>query len=101
MTRSTSANISSCVGGAGGCGWTGQLPEGTRTCAGMCLVGFHKKPGDCFFLFYDADKMSCLLKPHAVEEILSYYWVWTLISQAADEARGGTVPSSEGRQRSR
>lgn len=54
-----------------------------------------------FFYFYDADKMSCLLKSHAVEEILLYYWVWTLISQAADEARGGTVPSPEGRQRSR
>lgn len=53
------------------------------------------------FSFYDADKMSCLLKSHAVEEMLLYYWVWTLISQAADEARGGTVPSSEGRQRSR
>lgn len=101
MTRSTSANISSCVGGAGGCGWTGQLPEGTRTCAGCVWWVSTRNLEIVFFYFYDADKMSCLLKSHAVEEMLLYYWVWTLISQAADEARGGTVPSSEGRQRSR
>lgn len=34
LTGSASANISLCVGGASGCGWTGQLPEGTAPVLG-------------------------------------------------------------------
>lgn len=74
-----------------------KVPEPVLGCVWCVFTGNL----EIVFLFYNADKTRCLLKSHAVEEILLYYWVWTLISQAAHEARGGTEPSSEGRQWSR